>query len=116
LVRSLGAATLELVADWEVLRRVTVIEALPEIAPTVAVIVALPAVLAVKVTRLPGFGVKVPSDTDQVGVTETELPYRSCPVAAKRSCPPRRAWALVGETAIVASAAAFTVSVWFASP
>jgi hypothetical protein len=46
-------------------------------APTLAVTVPVPAVLpAVKVTGLPGFGEKLPSvgETDQLGVTDTELP------------------------------------------
>jgi hypothetical protein len=117
-VRAVGAATLKRAADCELFRRVTVIDVLPEIVPTLAVIVALPVLLAANVTGLPGSGVKVPTagETDQRGVTETELPYRSCPVAAKRSWPPTRTWVLVAVTEIVASGAALTVSVCVASP
>ena len=94
------------------------IEVLPEIVPALAVIVALPVLEALNVTGLLGLGVKVPSagETDQLGVTETELPYRSCPVAVMRSCPPTRTCVLVGVTEIVASAAALTVWVCVASP
>ena len=84
--------------------------------PTLAVTVPVPAVAAVKVTVLPEFGEKVPraGDTDHVGATDTELPYLSCPDALKETCPPTCAWALAGVTAIVASAAAVTVSLWVA--
>ena len=109
---------LERVVDCEVWWRVTVIEAVPETVPTVAVIVALPVFLAVNVIGLPGFGVKVPSagEIDQRGMADTELPYWSCPAAVRRSRPPTRNWVLVGVTEIVASAAAVTVSVCVASP
>lgn len=56
---------------------VTAIEAVPEIEPTLAVTVPLPAAdPAEKVTGLPGFGEKLPSagETDHVGVTDIELP------------------------------------------
>jgi hypothetical protein len=72
----LDVPRLALVAACECFLVVTVIDAVPETAPTLAVIVPLPVLLAVKVTGLPGFGEKLPStcDTDQLGVTPTELP------------------------------------------
>jgi hypothetical protein len=71
-----GAARPDRAAAWWVFLLVTVIEASPETAPTLAVIVPLPVLVAVKVAGLPGFGEKVPSagDTDQLGVTATEFP------------------------------------------
>ena len=97
---------------------VAVIEVVPVIDPTVAVTVAVPAVRAVKVTGFAGFGEKLPSagEIDQVGVTDTVLPKRSRPVALNEIRLPTRTWAPAGVTAIVASGAAVTVSVWVALP
>ena len=92
---------------------VTVTEAELPIEPTVAVIVPVPGAVAVNVVGLPGLGEKVPSagDADQLGVTWTGLPYASAPLALKLALPPGVSWALLGETATVASWAATTVSV-----
>src|SRR5438067_7495537 len=66
----LGAATLACAAACKCFLFATAIEARPEMAPRLAVMVPLPVLLAVKVTGLPGFAENVPStgDTDQRGV------------------------------------------------
>lgn len=97
---------------------VIVTEALPEIAPTVALTAPLPVcvVLAVNVVDVPVSGETEPEAVvDQPAPeTLTELPYWSAPVALKGCVPPRFTVAELGEIVIDASAAAFTVSVWLA--
>src|SRR5712691_1290650 len=90
---------------------VTVTDALAETDPTVAVTRPLPVcvVLAVKVVvDEPVVGDTEPGAVvDQEALeTSTGLPYWSAPAALNRRPPPRTSVALVGETVIVARAAA----------
>jgi hypothetical protein len=93
----------------------TLTDAFPWIAPTAAVSVPLPApVPAVKVVLEPVDGSAVPSDaglTVQVALEmPTGLPYASAPPALKDWLPPGATVAEPGETAMVASGPAVTVS------
>src|SRR5712692_6824939 len=95
-------------------RPVTVTDALPETVPTAAVTEPLPVLveLAVNVVELPLVGDTLPGAVvDQVApATLTGLPYRSAPEALNGCVPPCVTVAEAGETAIEASAVAFTVS------
>jgi hypothetical protein len=91
-------------------------EALPETPATLAVIVPVPAAVALKLVGLPGLSKNVPSlgETAQVGITATALPKRSLPAARTVVLVPTRNCALLGETMSLASAAGLIVSTCFA--
>jgi hypothetical protein len=95
----------------------TVTAALPDTAPTLAITVPLPVVLelAVKLVDVPESGETlpgVPAPTDQVALeTSTALPYASEPEAVNDCVPPSVTVADAGETLMVASGPALTVSV-----
>src|SRR5690242_13133257 len=99
-------------------RPLTVTLALFETAPTAAVTTPLPGALpAVNVVDEP-----VAGETDPPGTvvdhaapdTLTGFEYWSAPLAVNSCLPPTFSDALLGESVIVASAAAVTVSVWLA--
>src|SRR5206468_7447327 len=93
----------------------TVTLALFETAPTAVVTVPLPGVVpAVNVVDEPVVGETEPPGTvvDQAAPeTLTGFEYWSAPLAVKTCLPPTFSEALLGESVIVASAAAVTVSV-----
>ena len=101
------------VNDWSA---VTVTVAFVEIAPVVAVTVAVPlAVLdAVNVVVAPFVGLKVPSVgvTVQVGSTVTALPEASAPVALRVTLPPSPMLAVEGEIVSLARVPEVAVAAW----
>jgi hypothetical protein len=96
----------------------TVTLALFETAPTAAVTLPLPGVVpAVNVVDEPVAGETEPPGTfvDQAAPdTLTGFEYWSAPLAVNTCVPPTLSEALLGESVIVASAAAVTVSAWLA--
>src|SRR5437870_4894838 len=112
----LAGAAVRFVGAPGVLAETTLTEALPWIWPTEAVTEPLPAVVpAVKVVLVPVEGETVPREgglTDQAAVeTSTGLPYGSAPLALKPCVPRVATVAELGDTVILARAAALTVSV-----